>query len=107
LSKSGIIKGDRYESKKSKGNKQDVGSSMEFDAGSQEGMGIGKSKSQIKKNISFGLDNNISAIQRDHDDIINLNFNRKNNKKDAMEDPSQVYGLGKKKGKKGANNRSS
>jgi hypothetical protein len=39
--------------------------------------------------VAFGQVGDLSAIQRDHDDIINLNFVRKSkDNRDEIEDPS-------------------
>ena len=50
-SKSGVMKGDRYQSnmKKKSG---EVASSMEFDG--SEGKAMNRSKSQVQKSVAFG-----------------------------------------------------
>lgn len=105
MSKSGIIKGERYQNQKlDKKNKSEHASSMEFDGtGAQAGADKnGRSKSVANKNLMFGGPGaSISMIKRDNDDeeIINLNFVRKQTNK-GQEDPSQVYGMSQQKKKK-------
>ena len=74
---------------------------MEFDAAEEQQKKMKKSKSSKP-----GVMADLSSIQNNDDDIINLNFVRKNvNKSDnfkagSLEDPGKVYGTSQKKSKK-------
>ena len=79
------------------------GSSMEFDDNSQDKK-IKRSNSKAKKGKVMA---DLSSIQNNDDDIINLNFVRKNvnksehfGKTGGLEDPGKIYGANQKKSKK-------
>ena len=81
---------------KDKPNDRYKGSSMEFDDDQGQDKKLKKSKSKPEKGRVMA---DLSSIQNNDDDIINLNFVRKNinksehfGKSSGLEDPSQIYG---------------
>jgi hypothetical protein len=88
---------------KDKPNERYKGSSMEFDSAEEQQKKMKKSKSKPEKGSVVA---DLSSIQNNDDDIINLNFVRKNvNKSEhfkssGLDDPGKIYGTATKKNNK-------